>query len=92
MTQIVSAQMLKKKTENQSIAAPLLRCSVGSANAAEHRQRRQRQHQRAVDAAHQHAGDERDAGAGQRNRHVALAASDGASATASRRPAAASAR
>ena len=34
MTQIVSAQMLKKKTENQSIAAPVLRCSVGSAKAA----------------------------------------------------------
>src|SRR6478672_8207989 len=34
MTQIVSAAIEKKNTENQSIAAAVLRCNVGSANEA----------------------------------------------------------
>src|SRR5437762_4367718 len=34
MTQIAIAQALKKNTENQSMAAEVLRCRVGSANAA----------------------------------------------------------
>ena len=34
MTQIASAAMLKKKTENQSTAALVPRCKVGSAKAA----------------------------------------------------------
>ena len=62
--------MEKKKTENQSIAADALRCRVGSAESGQHRERRQREHERAVAAAHRHPRREQRRGAGERHGQV----------------------